>query len=159
MYLFLNVHICVLSCYSMTARYLAPFSGTLLPSRGKQKSSETKPTSRVSRPEKPISKPSFSVLGPKQARARSAPPPAKRISEKPVHPPFLAYGYRDKEREIGAKKTHNILASAEVIAFIVWIMINTNPFTTGHQPNTSRSRKKLAPGRWTHECRYPFLSF
>ena len=100
----------------MKGRYIASFSGTLPPSRGKQKSSETKPASRVSRPEKPISKPSFSVLGPKQARARSAPPPAKRISEKPVHPPFLAYGYRDKEREIGAKKTHNIRASAEVIA-------------------------------------------
>ena len=112
------------------------------PSRGKPKSSETKPTSKVPRPEKPISKPSFSVLGPKQARARSAPPPAKRISEKPVHPPFLAYGYRDKEREIGAKKTHNIRASAEVIAFIVWILINTNAFTTGH----IEIEEKTSPG-------------
>ena len=134
---------------SNESRYIASFSGTLPPSRGKQKSSENKPTSRVSCPEKPISKPNFSVLGPKQARARSAPPPAKRISEKPVHPPFLAYGYRDKEREIGAKKTHNIRASAEVIANTMWILINTNPFITqtsggsrnlrgGHQPNRLR---------------------
>ena len=110
----------------MKRGYIVHFSGTLQPSREKQRYRETKPALKVSRPEKPISKPSFSVLGPKQARARSAPPPPKRISGKPVHPPFLAYGYRDKEREIGAKKTHNIRASAEVIANAVWILVNNN---------------------------------
>ena len=81
-----------------------------------QNSSQTKPAATVSRPKKPIKKPSFTVLGPRQARPRSAPPPAKKLLQKPVHPPFLAYGYRDREREVGAKKTHNIRASAEVRA-------------------------------------------
>ena len=74
------------------------------------------PNSGPSRPKKPVNKPKFSMLGPKQARPRSAPPgrAAKNISEKPKQPPFLAFGYRDKEREIGAKKTHNVRASAEV---------------------------------------------
>lgn len=71
---------------------------------------------RVSRPKKPVHKPSFKVLGPRQTRPRSAPPgkAAKKAPEQSKPPPFLAFGYRDKEREIGAKKTHNIRASAEV---------------------------------------------
>lgn len=81
----------------------------------KAKENKAKSSSlRQTRPTRPQRKPNFKVIP--APRPKSAPP--SRLRQKDpgdVRPPFLPYGYHDKERTVGTKKTHNVRASAEVI--------------------------------------------
>lgn len=70
------------------------------------------------RPKKPAQKmPRYRAPLPKP-RPMSAPldRPAKKSprATDEEKPPFLPYGFKDKERETGIKKTHNVRASVDV---------------------------------------------
>ncbi len=74
-------------------------------------------SARQTRPKRPQKRPNFKVVPAfySQPRPKSAPPARVRPKDPAdARPPFLPYGYHDKERTVGTKKTHNVRASAEV---------------------------------------------